>query len=355
MGVKDEFALIRLLNRPRQAEPAAGSGESGVVVGIGDDAAVLRPNDGVDLVVTCDTMVESTHFKPETMTHADIGYKAMTSNLSDIAAMGGVPRWAVVALAVPKGYSPEALLELYDGLYACASRYDTAVVGGDTTLSPAGLTITVTVIGEASRGRALLRSSAKPGDAVFVTGPLGDSAAGLHALLARGEPAGGTELLPESVRSLAQAHRRPEPRLAAGRLLAASELEGRLSLNDISDGLASEAWELAEMSGVRIRLYRERIPISAALVDYAASVGVDPLEWALYGGEDYELVGTARPEAAEGLSRMFAQSGMSLYWIGEVLEAEAEDANDQGGVGVLLETADGCETPIGKKGYNHFA
>ncbi|TMV50998.1 thiamine-phosphate kinase [Paenibacillus mesophilus] len=347
----DEFALIRMLNRSR-ATGIPDDTKSGVAVGIGDDAAVLRPAGGKELIVSCDTMVESVHFKPETMTYADIGYKAMASSLSDLAAMGAEPRWALIALAAPRTSSAEELRELYDGLYACAEQYGTAIVGGDTTSSPSGLTVTVTVIGEAAAEGALLRSAAKPGDAVFVTGPLGGSAAGLHALLERGGRAGPLHELPESIRPLAKAHRLPEPRIDAGRILAAAGTRVCGALNDISDGLASEAWEIAEASGVHIVLFGDRIPQSDELRDYAAAVKADPLDFALYGGEDYELVGTVRQGKADELAALFERAGKRIWIVGEV----AEPMTDGEGTGVTLARSGGeSGTPVGKKGYNHFA
>ncbi|RKN82279.1 thiamine-phosphate kinase [Paenibacillus ginsengarvi] len=351
----DEFALIRMLNGPRGHGGGKRSpDDSGVTVGIGDDAAVLRPGSGTELVVSCDTMVDGVHFKPETMTFADIGYKAMASNLSDLAAMGARPRWALVALAAPRSLPADKLQGLYDGLYACAEKYATAIVGGDTTSSPSGLVVTVTVIGEVKQGRALLRSAAQPGDAVFVTGPLGGSAAGLRAMLERREAAGPLELLPERLRPLARAHRLPEPRIQAGQLLAAVEPRQCGALNDISDGLASEAWEIAEASGVTLILHGERIPLMDELREYAAAVQADPLEFALYGGEDYELVGTVRPDYRAELERMFEQAGLRLWFVGEVAAA-GEDGTDPA-IGVtLIRSEGGVPAPVGKRGYNHFA
>ncbi|MDF2721456.1 MAG: thiamine-monophosphate kinase [Paenibacillus sp.] len=351
----DEFALIRMLTASRTTAEAKEAG-SGVVVGIGDDAAVVRPAGGKELVVSCDTMVETVHFKPETMTATDIGYKAMASSLSDLAAMGAQPRWAVVALSVPRSWPQEELRKLYDGLYACAERYGAAVIGGDTTSSPNGLTVSVTVMGEASPGRTLLRSAALPGDALFVTGPLGESAAGLHALLARGEPAGPIDALPERLQPLAKAHRQPEPRVEAGLLLASAEPGLCGALNDISDGLASETWEIAEASGVAVVLYGDRIPLSQPMRDYADSVGVDPLDWALFGGEDYELVGTVRPDGATELARLFEQAGKRIWIVGAVAASVGGSSTGKAPPTVtMVRSAGDAEVPVGKQGYNHFA
>ncbi|MDF2938602.1 MAG: thiamine-monophosphate kinase [Paenibacillaceae bacterium] len=382
----DEFGLIRLLTggRPRPHLAEQADPEGGVAVGIGDDAAVLNGRNGFQWVVTCDTMVRDIHFKPETMTYEAIGYKAMASNISDLAAMGAIPRFAVVALSVPASMETEALRELYDGLYACASRYGVAVVGGDTTSCPRDMTVSVTAIGEVETGRALLRSGARPGDAVFVTGPLGLSAAGLHLLLAAGRSAYEAVGLPEERQQLVRAHQFPQPQVEAGRLLVRSGL-GR-SLNDVSDGLASEAWELAEASGCVIELDEALLPEEPALAGYAREAGLDQLELMLYGGEDYRLTGTVRREDAEAAQALFQAEGLSFHLVGRVLAegaltdwkpdsadaAEAaegartqtrrpdtidgKDAARQPSVdpSVLLKRRDGSVIPLQKRGYNHF-
>lgn len=226
----DEFASIQHWTAGRQADE--WQRKRGVVIGIGDDTAVVDPASasvGVAgpsrLLLAVDTMVETVHFKESTMRDEDVGYKALAANISDIAAMGGVPLHALVSVSVPPSYTPERMRRLYDGLYECAERYGVALVGGDTTSSPQHLVVAVTVTGTVEAGRELLRSGAKPGDAVFVTGAVGRSAAGLHALLAeetrggaRGLEAGEAGPL-QAVAPLVQAHQRPAPSVRAGRLL----------------------------------------------------------------------------------------------------------------------------------------
>jgi thiamine-monophosphate kinase len=315
-------------------------------VGIGDDAAVLNGRSGFQWVVSCDTMVRDVHFKPETMTYGAIGFKAMASNISDMAAMGAVPRFALIALSVPRGEREESLQELYDGLYECAGRYGVSIVGGDTTSCPADMTITVTVLGEVETGKALLRSGARPGDTVFVTGPLGLAGAGLRLLLQRGGSAYDTGGLTEQQQLLVKAHQRPLPQVEAGRILVTSGL-GR-ALNDISDGLASEAWELAEASRCRIELVEELLPpcreLLAACPDLTPA---DALRLMLYGGEDYQLVGTVEAGRTGELAQLFAEAGLGFYPAGQV-------AACSGSPGVTLELRDGNVLSLGKRGYNHF-
>ncbi|WJH35181.1 thiamine-phosphate kinase [Paenibacillus sp. CC-CFT747] len=344
----EEFALIRhLTDRPPGRRTVA---ETHLVVGIGDDAAVTELTPGMHLVLSCDTMVQDVHFNSKTMSLYDIGWKAVASNVSDMAAMGAVPRTALVALTVPASVPADRLRELYAGLYACADRYGVALAGGDTTSTPGGLTVTVTVTGEVEPGRALLRSAARPGDAVFVTGWPGRSAAGLHALLAAGArpEAAADEPVPEEefpppVRGLVAAHRRPEPSVAAGRRLLAGGAAP--ALNDISDGLSSEAWEIAEASGCGLLLREADIPVAPELKAYADAVGASALEWILTGGEDYVLLGTLPEEAVAATAEAFAAEGLPFFRIGTATSAFA---------GVRLVGIDGEERRVAKSGYNHF-
>lgn len=339
MPVLDEFGLIRLLTG-RGAVPG-----SGVAVGVGDDAAVLNGRSGFQWVVSCDTMVRDIHFKPETMTWVDIGFKVMASNISDMAAMGAVPRFALVALSVPKEVTEEQLVELYDGLYECAGLYGVEIVGGDTTSCPKDTTVSVTVIGEAEQDRALLRSGVKPGDVLFVTGPLGLSAAGLDVLLKRGGSAYDVDGIPPELLMLVRAHQRPKPQVAAGRLLLAAGLGH--GLNDISDGLASEAWELAEASSCLLELEEELLPMPQQLRDYALEAGLDPLELVLYGGEDYQLVGAVAADAVDKAALLFQQAGLGFIVVGRA-------ASVGSGTGVRLLKVNGEAISLEKRGYNHF-
>lgn len=331
----DEFALIR-----RWTSRASKREAVGLTVGIGDDAAVYAVTDGMEVVACCDAMIETVHFLRETMSPADIGYKAMISTISDIAAMGGIPRYALVTIGVSPGWSAAECAAIYDGIYDALNMHGMQLIGGDTVTTPDALHLSVTVLGEVEQGKALRRAGAKAGDAVFVTGPLGEAAAGLHALLAASS--GGAvdgEWAP-----LVSAHQRPQASVAAGRVLLASGAVG--ALNDISDGLASELWEIAEASEVQIAIERQRLPLSDTLRRYAAAVGVDPYRWIFYGGEDYRLVGTVRLEAVDALARLFAENGLFLAYIGQVREGKP---------GVFLSEPGGSSRALDKAGFNHFS
>lgn len=326
----DEFARIGYWTENRQT--AALLAEQGVVLGIGDDAAVVgTPPDeacGAEWLLAVDTMVETVHFNDATMAEEDVGWKALAANVSDIAAMGGKPRHALVSVSAPRSWGPERLRRLYDGLYACAASYGVAIVGGDTTSSPLHLVVAVTVTGTVAAGKAVRRSGAKPGDAVFVTGAAGMSAAGLHflsaaAASAAARGAAGAEPRPvplsaaeaAGAAALVLAHRRPAPSVRAAALLAA---RGTLtSLNDVSDGLASEAWEIAQASGVKIALRESLLPRNGSMTAYAHRCGVDPLDWILYGGEDYVLLGTIAAEDAAAAKAELAAAGLPMYLVGE--------------------------------------
>jgi thiamine-monophosphate kinase len=286
-----EFELIARFTRPF----AAGEG---VRVGIGDDAAVLRPPEGEDLVATVDAVVEGVHFGAG-FTPEDVGWKALAVNLSDLAAMGARPLWALVALATRRGEDPRRLVRVGRGIAACARRHGTSVVGGNVTAADQ-LSLTVTVVGAVPRGRALLRSGGRPGDLLVVSGTLGAAAAGLRP----GAPA-----------ALVARQRRPRPRLALGRAAVGI---ARAAI-DVSDGLLQDLGHLCEASGTGARVELERLPVSAAARKGARRPG-DPLEDALSGGEDYELL-LAVPPRRLGDIRDAARSARTRVTVVGALEA----------------------------------
>jgi thiamine-monophosphate kinase len=259
------------------------------VVGVGDDAAVLAPSHGHKLVVTTDVLVEGLDFTAALSEPEDWGWKAVAANLSDLAAMGAEARWLVLALTVP-GPTPVGTLErVYAGVGEACLTFGVALVGGDVSAGPA-LSMAVTALGEAER--PVLRSGARPGDRLGVTGPLGAAAAGL-GLLRRGDRAAG-ELLGRFP-GLAAAHRRPTPALAMGLALARA---GASAMIDVSDGLAGDALHLAEASRVGLEVHDATVPLAPGVAEAAALLGLDPLELALGGGEDFVLA-AALPRAAD--------------------------------------------------------
>lgn len=321
-----EFALI---DRLRRLVPAAGPG---VTLGIGDDAAVLDLRG--EVLATCDIQVEGVHFDPRLCAPADVGWRALAVNLSDIAAMGGTPRFALVSLALPSETELEAVDGLYAGLAEIASAHRVAIVGGNVSRSPGPLVVDVTVLGEAHG--ALRRSGARPGDGVWITGEAGKAAAGLYLLRHPEVRVPGGE-------GLAAAYRRPSPRVEAGRVLA--RRGWATALIDTSDGTASDLLHLAEASRVGVLLDAGRLPLPEGLALAAQAAGADPLAWALGGGEDYELLFAAGPgfdAEANGLARA---AGVRVTRIGDVLP-EAD--------GRWLRGPGGARVPLAASGWDHF-
>lgn len=343
----DEFSRINRWNTQRQTNELREL--LGVKVGIGDDAAVVSVTKAseheqpMELLYTVDTMVEGVHFISETMSLEQIGYKALATNLSDIAAMGGIPLHALISISMPNAYDPEQINEIYNGIYACANRYQVAIVGGDTTSSPHTLVISITVIGQVKSGKAILRSGAKQGDIVFLTGVAGQSAAGLHALQHMDAIEARQMYGPIII-----AHQKPEPHLMAGKLLL--ECGGCHSLNDVSDGLASELSEIAKSSKLDIVIQEQLLPISNSLSQYALYSKQSMLDWILYGGEDYILVGTVHVDKVFELESLFANNNLPFYQIGFTQEGNGQ---------LWLESWDEQFRKLERKkiinrGYNHF-
>ena len=326
-----EFGLIERLSR-RVSASSAGTSNVGapllrVLVGIGDDAAVWDAA-GASEVLTTDTVVEGAHFTLETTGWNDLGWKALATNLSDVAAMGAAPGLAVVTLGLPPDTRVEDIDALYDGMLEAAETFGATVAGGDVVASPT-LFITVALSG-ALPGAPMLRSSASPGDLIGVTGALGASAAGLAALQGASAAA--------DTAALKAAHRRPWPRVREGMALAA--LGVRCAM-DITDGLVDDLGKLCTASGCGARLEAACVPVHPAAL--AAFPG-EALAMALNGGEDYELLFAAPP-------RLMASLGDSLncdfHVVGEIISGPPGQ--------VLLLDAKGQEMTAPRKGWDHFA
>jgi thiamine-monophosphate kinase len=263
------------------------------------------------LLLTTDTLLEGVHFRRSTAALRDIGAKAIAVNVSDIAAMGGEPCYALLALALPPSLAVAELDELYAGVLDMARQHGVTLVGGDTCAAPGGVVLSVTLVGRVD-GAPLSRSGAQPGDAILVSGTLGASAAGL-AVLERGP---GT-LPPSVVEAVVRAHRVPTPRVAESRLIRASGWA--TAMIDLSDGLVTDLGHVAAESHVGARIDVDALPVSEATRAVARALGVDPLGWALSGGEDYELLFTAVAARRGELARAVTdRTGTPIHWIGEV-------------------------------------
>ena len=281
---------------------------------VGDDAAVVRAR--ALAVTTIDTIVDGVHFELSTHSPADVGWKALAVSLSDLAAMGAEAGEAYVSLALPEGFGSEAALELVGGMEELAADCGATIAGGDVVSAPA-LVVTVAANGWADDEEQLVgRDGAQAGDLVGVTGELGGSAAGLLAL--RGQAPANE--------ALALRHRRPRPRLTAGRALAAA---GARALIDLSDGLATDARHLAERSSVRLELELARLPLAGGVEVAARAVGREPRELAATGGDDYELLAALPAARREDAERACSAAGAPITWIGRAAE----------GSGLVLEGA----------------
>lgn len=327
-----EFGLIDLLSRK-----IVNFKSRHVIRGIGDDTAVLRAGEGRWLLFTTDMLVEDVHFSLAYFTMRQVGIKSVAVNVSDIAAMGGVPTCAVISLAVPLRLTAGDLEDLYEGIAESAGIYGIDIVGGDTVKSPERLIINVALLCEVEFGKAVYRSGAKPGDAVYVTGTLGKSAAGLYACQHPQLPF--SEKVLDFVRL---AHLEPRARVEAGRLLGNA---GVSAMNDISDGLASEVREICLASGCGCVIWAECIPVAPEVREVAESAGVDPLDWALYGGEDFELVFTLPPVRAGEVEKMLAGAGVDCCRVGEITESGKDISIVYPGRG---------EVSLKAGGYDHF-
>ena len=261
----------------------------GGMTGIGDDCAVIPQKEGMDTLVSTDMLVEDVHFLADDIAPADLGWKSAAVNISDIAAMGGRPVSTFLSIALPRSIGQEWVMRFIEGYRSISEMFGVPLLGGDTCSSPEKLCISATVLGECAHGEAILRSGAKPGDSICVTGTLGDSAAGLKAILEgrrRDDP----------VERLIYAHYHPMPEVGVGLSLASTGLVS--SMIDISDGVASDIRHIMEESGMGAKIHTDRIPLSEELLKACALFGWDPISLALEGGEDYHLLFTC-PSGSE--------------------------------------------------------
>lgn len=333
MSLPGEFELIRTLQQYAPSHP-------GVRVGIGDDTAVLDGPAGKYTLLATDLLVAGEHFFPDADTYA-VGRKSLAVNVSDIAAMGGYPTYAVVSVGLPADISAAKVERLYAGLRDECLLHGMTIVGGDTVRAPV-LTINVALQGEVESDRLLLRKGALVGDKLCVTNRLGEAAAGL-LLLQRPELS-----VPYAVRQrLELAQTRPVARLQAGRELG----EGRAGTGvpfptaalDVSDGLAGDVRHLCLASGVGAFIDANLLPVSDDVLAVGVAAGIDPLQLALSGGEDYELLFTTSSQRTG--RHTLPRSGTSYTVIGEIVPAAD---------GILLQRGDAPPEPLQAGGYTHF-
>ncbi len=312
----------------------------GVIRGIGDDVAVLDTFSPEYLLATCDIQVEDVHFTRQAITPYQLGRKIVAINVSDIAAMGGSPRWALVSLASPGSTEVGYVEELYRGMKDQAVLAGAFIVGGNLSGMDSKVLIDLTLLGSVAPERLILRSTARDGDAVLVTGAPGESRAGME--LIRRPDIG---LNSSSSRKLVERHLCPQPRLLEGQLLARS---GRVSaMIDVSDGLLADLCHICESSGKGADINAVALPVSSEVSSVAGASDADALEWVLSGGEDYELLFTADLKDVPALKKMLMEeTGTSCTEIGRITPETGK---------VWLRLADGKRIMPSQKGWDHFA
>ena len=281
-----EFGLIRTIRKQfLQKNPR-------VQIGIGDDAAALSCTPSHTLLATSDLLLEGVHFDLAFTDFYSLGWKSAAVNLSDIAAMGGIPRFCLTSIGIPSCITVEQITDFYRGFKTLSRKHGVSLVGGDTCLSQKEFVISVTVLGEVERSKMQTRRGARPGDHIFVTGTLGDSAGGLELLKTGGSRQG------TGAGKLVQKHLRPVPRIEYGRAIARSGCA--TAMIDISDGLSSDLFHICEQSKTGAEIYSRSIPLSSALLG-AHTLRYAPDYYALSGGEDYELLFTVPPKKIKKL------------------------------------------------------
>ena len=313
---------------------AAHAQRNRVLRGIGDDCAVIATGEDRARLVTTDAMVEGVHFVQNAPPES-VGYKLLTASLSDIAAMGGEPTDAVIGISAAADCDAGYVERIYNGLFACADQFGVAIVGGDTTRTSGPLVLGLTLTGDMLRDQVCYRSGAQVGDAIYASGTLGDSAAGLGVVL------GEAEMRGEERAALLRRHYRPEARVDLGRALA--KTGAVTAMIDVSDGLASDLNHICRQSGVSAVIRAGAIPMSAAFVKYCDASHQNKLALALTGGEDFELLFCVRRAQGHQIEALAAR--YPICRIGEIAAGNGE---------VRIEGEDGKRVRLERMGYEHF-
>ncbi|HEV7967372.1 MAG TPA: thiamine-phosphate kinase [Candidatus Acidoferrales bacterium] len=333
--VKEGQLVERVSRRFRSPDfgdrPATRKGRNGLVIGIGDDAAVLRPRVGTDWVLTTDAFLENVHFLRNRYPAKAVGYKALARATSDIAAMGARARYFFWTVGLPEACAGSWFDDFLDGMARAARRFGLILAGGDTTKYPLAVA-SLTVLGEIDRGMAILRSGARPGDLLCVSGSLGQAELGLRLVQSKSHRQKGRA-------RLLHKHFYPEPRLALGQWLAAHR--GATSMIDTSDGLSTDLSHICKASGVGAVVWAAKIP-TVKIPPELRRLGLDPLHLALHGGEDYELLFTVREQFARRMPRKLG--GVTVTVIGEITREKT----------VILLRPDGSRAPLQPEGWDPF-
>jgi len=314
---KSEFDFINSL---RQRVKSSSINSENLVAGIGDDAAVFRTNSGRENVITADLLVEDIDFRRTTTPPFLLGHKALAVSLSDIAAMGARPLWSLISVGVPEEvWETEFVDRLYDGLLDLANRYGVQLIGGDTSRTNERIVIDSVVAGECAKGTAVMRGGASVGDQIFVTGSLGAAAAGLR-LIERGAHLAEQNLGDEDSQKLDHVllrQLRPEPRVGWGIVLGEERIA--TAMIDLSDGLSSDLNRICDAGNVGALIDSSLLPVDNRVTELCGRRALDPLQLALHGGEDFELLFTVKPRDVTRLPRRV--DGVEIKRIGEITDA----------------------------------
>jgi len=338
-----EFGLIDRIKQIVDIRTDDSSLHDNLLKGIADDAAVIRPTPGKIQLFTADAFIEGIHFDLTFTSFKHLGWKAIAANISDIAAMGGIPRYATITLSLPKKISVEMIEEFYRGAVFACKKYSCLIVGGDTTASLANMTISVAMTGEADGPKVKYRSAALPGELICVTGHLGASFAGLKILKREQErfkQSGKPDSFQpkfESYTLAIEKHLMPKPRLDISKILTEKVEIG--AMIDISDGLASEVHHICISSGVGASIFEHNIPLDSVTQIISEEFHESPTEYALYGGEEYELLFTINDDEFAKLEKLTND----VTIIGRVTEK-----------GINLIKEQGEQEPLRFGGWDHF-
>jgi thiamine-monophosphate kinase len=329
-----ELALIEML-----AERVASISADGLIKGIGDDCAVFANRDNRQWLATTDILVDKVHFDLDWHPPHLLGRKAIAVNISDIAAMGGTPHYALVSMVIPENLEHGFLAELADGSAEILAEHNCAMIGGDTSRGPV-LTLNIVLLGSCAAGRAVLRSGATPGDHVFVSGSLGSAAAGLEISRRRSAL---SEFSERELQPFVEKHLNPVPQVRLGQLLG--ETAGVSAMQDLSDGLATDLAHICLNSNVGAEIQADLLPGNRLIESICKQLNLDPIALKVSGGDDYELIFTVKPDKSDALMNQIAETGEEkVYRIGKIVT----------GSGVKL-VKNGALSDISFQGYQHGA
>lgn len=331
-----EIGEFGLIERIKKIVPKAT--EDNILLGIGDDTAIIKITAEKWLLATCDIQIEDTHFRLRHGSPYQIGRRAMTVNLSDIASMGGKPAYALVSAGLPPNLEVKGFDDLFKGMSDALAEHSAFIIGGNLAHTSDKIIIDVFLLGEISPNQILLRSGAKPGDRIFVTGTLGASAAGFYVL------ENYQKDYPQKFAHLVHSHLDPVARIEAGMAIAKSDYA--TSMIDISDGLAGDLKHICDDSNVGAEIVEKNIPLPEAIDELADTISKSKVDLALHGGEDYELLFTMQSNTPSSLiEKIAAEAKVKITEVGRIISKEE---------GYNIITAENQQLPLHPKGWDHF-